>query len=168
MAIVYKVKEGITAIDFIAAGYEFLSPEMAGVEIMDEEVVCKVIRQAKKSEPVKYAISMFNHPDWQAYNLANGGEKYFELLGITFETVYTEDGKEVKRVIKNKGLYDYLQNWRIEINFTEKEELWLGFTVADATFPKTFYSTECLDKYCAKEILRLKKLGFIEEFEVNQ
>lgn len=167
MSVLYKVKDGVTSMDFIENGYEFLSPEVAGVEIMDEEVVCKFIKQAKKSEPVRYAIAMFNHPDWQAYNLENGGLEYFELLGILFETIYTEDGKKVYKVVENKDLFDYLQKWRIEINFTEKETLWLGFTVADATFPKTFYAKECLDKYCGKEIKRLMSLDLIEEFEVN-
>lgn len=169
MSIVYKVKDDVTSMDFIENGYEFLSPEIAGVEIMDEEVVYKYVKQAKSSEPVKYAIAMFNHPDWQVYNLSNGGEEFFkDFYGIEFELVWSEKNEAyVKRVVENKKLFDYLRMWRVEVNFTEKETLWLGFTVADATFPKIFYAKECLDKYCKKEINNLKVAGLIEEYEVE-
>ena len=168
MSVVYKVKDNVTKEDFLANGYENITPEMLGVIEVDEEVIYKSLPQRKNSEPVKYAIAMFNHPEWQEFNLQNGGEEYFELLGITFENVYIENGNWVKRVVENKDSLNALKNWRIEINFTEKEELWLGFTVLDASFPKTFYAKECLDKYCGKEIKRLLSLGLIEEFEVNQ
>lgn len=168
MSVVYKVKENVTKDAFLENGYQNIEPEMLGLPEVDEEIIYNIVPQKKNSEPVKYAIAMFNAKEWQDYNLPDGGEDYFNLLGIEFEDVFSDTQGIVKRVVENKRLFNVLKNWRIEINFTEKEELWLGFTILDASFPKTFYAKECLDKYCGKEIQRLKELGLIEEFEVNQ
>lgn len=169
MSTVYKIKDGVTKEDFYNAGYLDITPEMLGTPTVEEEIIYKLVPQKKNSEPVKYAIAMFDHPDWQNYHLPNGGDDYFKLImGIDFEDVWSEKDGVVKRVVRNKALYNLLKNWRIEINFTEKEELWLGFTILDASFPKTFYAKECLDKYCKKEIENLLELGLIEPAVIEQ
>ena len=167
MAIVYKVKKDVKIDDFLNNGYSILSAEMAGLPVIMEDIVYKNVTQEKKSDPVKFAISLLNNKDWQDFNFQNNGIEYFKQFGIKFESWYTEEGKLITKVIENKKLYNYVRNWRLEINFTD-EDKWVGFTLGDLTFPHCFYSTEALNKYCGEEIKRLLDLGFIEELTVEK
>ena len=164
--IVYKIKENVTMEDFLNNGYDYLTPEMAGVNIMMEFVVYKEIPQKKNAASTRLVIELFNDENWQRFNLIEENLLKLNSLGIEFEEVYSENGDKHLSVVENKSLFDFAKKWRIEINFTEEEQ-WLSFTFGDLTFPWSYYNIELLNVYCKKEIERLKELDLIEEFKVE-
>ena len=159
--IVYKVKNNITFKDFKKNGYKELTADMAGVPLLLDDVAYKRVCQSKKSEPVQLIINIYNNPEWQKDNLNT-------LTGVEFEEVYTEEGERILKVVENDNLFKLLKEWRLEVNFSEEEkERWLCFTIGSLTFPLTFCNRSILDKYCKREVERLKKLDFIEEYRVE-
>lgn len=165
--VVYRIKENVTMDDFLNNGYDYLTPEMAGLDIMMEFIVYKEIPQRKLSATTRLVVELLNDEDWQQFNLIPEQEKKFQDLGIEFEDVYSENGNLKKSVVENKALFDFAKKWRIEINFTE-EDHWLCLTMGDLTFPWSYYNVNLLDIYCKKEIARLKELDLIEEYEVPE
>lgn len=156
--LVYKVKDDVTFKTFKRNGYKELTANMAGVPLLLDDVAYKTIVQGKKSEPVQFLINLYNSEEYQ--------KNYLKTIeGVEFEEVYDEDGNRKLKVFESKELYDIIKKWRVEVNFSD-EEKWLCFTISNQAFPISFCAKEMLDKYCKREVERLKKLGLIEEFEV--
>lgn len=152
---IYKIKDGIeetelnklAELDYVVVPNEKLN--LTFVKFVDQPVGGDLYNHL--------LINYYNNPEWKEKIYKNNKKKIRKKTGIR----YDKDGN----LIKDEQLEMILVAWRIEMS--KDDDYWLGLKSADPFDTNYYYNADLLDKYCSKEIAKLKELELIEEYFVE-
>ena len=165
MARVYKLKHKVKIENLKDLGYEQLPGEIAGQDI----IAYLPIEVSEDSDLVTALISIYNNQGWQA-NFAFDDDSrnfYKDMVGIEFEKVFDEDGKEKYVVSETEDIRKILSKdyWRIEVNFKDKQ---LALTAGVRDELPAFYNKKILDQYASDDIDKLFENGYLTVIDIKE